>query len=887
MTALFHHPRKFVTGLAGLALALSLPATAAAADPVAQHRELGDGVDRPIHDLSGEGDSSSLELNPAQLNSVEGFDLTLLGYQTVYDFARGTGFGAFASLNLGLGLALGFGVQALEPGFGGEQFDADGAHNRPMTKVSFGLAAGDGEWGSVGVGVHGVRRDGQRLRVPQLDLGATLRMTNYASFGAVARLGPTDLRDATYRPVLDLGGELAIRPLGTRWLELAGGVMTRTDQSQGRGFSNFDADHDLLPYGRLAVRYQGLEIAGEVQRVQVDILDENSLAILDETAALRGGVSMALAWDYGSVGVGVHSGLGSGVDGVAYRARFSTKRQGRAVWVRPVDAEAIELKSIGNQRTLIATLRRLERAEAAGERSILLIKADGFGMGWAAGQELRDALRRVRDAGGHVYAYAEQPNTRDYWIASVAEKVYVHPAGRFATVGLGARRLFYKDALAKIGVQVQSVHIDEYKSAHESFTRSSRSDYDREQRTALLDDTWDTVLYDIAQARGMSISAVADTIFESPLGPQEAVDAGFADAITHRDEVLETLGEQLDESGGVVVSLRRFAPTTPERETWSESPYYAVVLLEGTIIGGKSRTIPILDIKFTGGDTVADTIRALRGDSACKGIVLRVDSGGGSAFASEVMWREVALTREAWEKDKKGSPPIVVSMSDVAASGGYYVPVGADTIFAEPLTITGSIGVVYMHYDVSGLLDMLGVNVDRIERGSPAIDANAIWQPWSPEQLERQQKGIEQTYDLFLSRVSGGRGMTKEAINEVGRGHVWSGKRAKDIGLIDEFGGLREALDEVRERSGEPTYKAKDYPLRLLPSRPSLVQLLVKGAGSLVAIPVEKAAAAREAEAAEQLPFALRDAITRLSLSLLFLPQDEANLIMEGTLEIE
>jgi protease-4 len=827
-------------------------------DPVAQHRELGDGVDRPIHDLSGSGDASSIDLNPAMINGVRGLDITLLGYQALYQFARGGGFGAFASLNLGWGFALGLGVQALEPGFRGGASDADIAHNRPTTKLSFALALGQGEWGSIGLGVHGVRREGAALRPASIDLGTVLRMTNYASFGAVARLGPADLRDDSFRPTLDLAGELAVRPLGNRWLELAGGVTARVDQSEGRGFGGFDLSEDLLPHGRVAVRWQGIEVAGEAQMIQADVLDEDTLDIIDRTTAMRGGVSMSLAWDYGSVGFGTHAGLGGGVDGLSYKARFTTQRQGRVYWPRLVDAEALEIGELNGQRGLIAMLRRIELAEAAGERSVLVIKPDGFKMDWAAAQELREALRRVRDAGGHVYAYVEQPDLREYWIASVAEKVYTHPAGSIDTVGLGSRRLYFRDALAKLGVAVEAVHVDEYKSAHENFTRNDRSDADAEQRTALIDDTWQTVVYDIAQARGKSKADVRELVRAAPLGPAQGLELGLVDGVIHRDELSKELSGEL----GIDVSLREFEPTDPEQETWSRAPYIAVVLVEGTIVDGKSRHIPLLGITMTGGEQIGDTLKELRGDGACKGIVLRVDSGGGSAFGSELMWREVQLTHAAWQKDHKASPPIVVSMSDVAASGG-----------------------VTMHFDVSGLLDKLGIGVDKIEAGGAGVDMNSIWQPWSDEQRKKVEAGIARVYELFLERVMAARGKTRDEVHAVARGHVWSGKRAKDIGLIDEFGGLREAVAELRVRSGVPEYR--ELELRVLPKRLTLVQLILRGAGSLIVEPVERMVVEKQDAERAKLPPVLDQVLARLPLSILFLPQDQAATIMPGEIVIE
>lgn len=869
--------------MVALAFTCSLASSRAAArdqDPIVEHREVHEGVDRPITDLSGSGDASSLELNPAMLNGVEGLDVTLLGYQTTYAFARGSGFGAFVSANLGWGFALGLGVQAIEPSLRGGTFDFDAAHNRPATKLSFALALGRARWGSVGVGVHGIRSGTTLLRTPQVDLGGVLRMTNYASFGLVGRMAPASLRDPAFRPTLDLAGELALRPLGNHWFELAGGLTTRVDQSQGRGFTSFDTD-DLLPYGRVALRYQGFELSGQVERVQADVIDEDTLALLGSTTALRGSIALSVAWDYGVIGIGTHAGLGPSIDGVAYKARFSTKRQGRAYWGRQVDADKLELDRIGDQRSLIAALVRLERAERAGDKAVVVIEADGFGMGWGAGQELREALRRVRDAGGHVFAWVEQPGLRDYWLASVAERVYAHPAGEFATVGLASRRLYFKDALAKLGVRVEAMAIEEYKSAHENFTRSDRSEYDAEQRGALLDDTWATVVHDVAQARGLTKSEVRALVDEAPLAPSRALAAKLADGVVHRDELLGEISEVL----GVDVKFAEFPRIDPEQDTWSVEPYVAVILIEGTMVDGKSRFIPLLDIVMTGGDTTVELLQKARKDPACRGILLRVDSGGGSAFASELIWREVSLTHEAWTKQPRQSPPIVVSMSDVAASGGYYVAMGTDKIFAEPLTVTGSIGVVLMHFDVAGLLDMLGVHVDRIDRGGEGIELNAIWQPWSDTQREKARAGIERTYALFLDRVSAGRGKPEPEIDAIARGRVWSGERAKPLGLIDEHGGLREALAELAKRSDRKTFG--ELELRVLPVRLTLLQLVLRGAGSLIAEPVGDLVATREQAKADKLPLALARTLAKVDLALLYLPQDQASTIMSGELEIE
>jgi protease-4 len=224
-------------------------------------------------------------------------------------------------------------------------------------------------------------------------------------------------------------------------------------------------------------------------------------------------------------------------------------------------------------------------------------------------------------------------------------------------------------------------------------------------------------------------------------------------------------------------------------------------------------------------------------------------------------------------------------MSDVAASGGYYIAMGTDQIYAEPLTTTGSIGVVTMHFDVSGLMKMLGVGVDTIELGGEGVDINSIWQPWSSEQRSKIEAGIDRIYELFLERVVASRGKTRDEVHAVARGRVWSGKRAKDIGLIDDFGGLREAVQELRKRSGVADFKQLE--LRVLPKRLTLVQLILRGAGSLITEPVERLVTDKAEAQQGKVPPVLDQTLAILPLSILFLPQDQAATIMPGEIVIE
>ena len=844
--------------------------------PTARRRT---GVDRVYHDYSGEGDASSIELNPALLSTIRGFDLTLLGYNTVDAFTRGTGFGGFMAANLGFGLGMGLGLQLVRPGLATQVIDADAGANPAMTKVSWGFAGGLGKHGAMGIGVHGIRAGGAWLQRPDVDVGLMTRITNYASLGAMTRLGPADLRSDNLPSELSVLGELALRPIGTHNFEVAGGVKQRVLEAEAGGPTNNLGIDGLLGRGRVSIRWKGIALRGEVEQVPVTVLDEQSFTPLRSEKALRGSVSLEASWDAVSVGGGVHAGVGDAIDGAGYHARFHTWRRGRVYWPRQVAAERLDLSGMDNQRQLVAMLQRIERAAKAGKRSILVVDARGVGGGWATLHELREALKRVRNAGGHVFAYVENGDMKDYYVASAAEKVYIHPAGGLDTYGLSSTSLYFKDALDKIGVQAEVVRVKEYKSAGERFTNAEPSKYDREQRTELQRDLYDRIVWDIAQGRQMSTQAVRDLFDDAPYGPNEALEKGLVDEITFRDELKKKISEVI----GADVEFRKIGRTDPEDATWSDAPYIAVVLVEGMIVGGISRHIPFLNIKFAGADTIAQTLKELRRDRACKGVVLRVDSPGGSALASDVIWREVDRTRTEHAKDPRGSPPIVVSMSDVAASGGYYVSMGSKTVLADPMTVTGSIGVISIHFDLSGLLAKLGISTATFKEGKNP-DINSLWKPYSEDQRARMQKGVEESYDLFISRVAEARGIDKEAVNKVGRGHVYSGADALDIGLVDAHGGLHEAIALLRKMAG--VRKFRQLEVRVLPKRRRLLDIIFQNAGEPFAAAPLRTAARKRQEAKTQrglkklVPLALDRALSRLPLSLLYLPEGESQALM-------
>lgn len=871
--------------LAGLLVALVHAPAVRAAPPRVGDRPATEGVERLIHDYSSEGDASSLELNPAMLSAIDGLDMTVLGYQTTSDFTRGSGFGGFFAANLGFGLAMGFGVQGVRPGLTGD-FDPSlglDADHPQFTKYSFGFSGGDRRFGGFGAAIHGVRSGGRWLRRPDLDVGTMFRIFNYGAVGISARFGPVDLNDGPYPSEVILSGELAIRPLGTHHLELAGGLRSRLVQDENPDPFFNQTRSAVLPRGRIAVRYQGLALKGEVEQIRAVTLTEDLSMVTGDERAVRGSVSLETSWDFLTVGGGLHSGVAEDdpVDGFGLYANFTTARRGRAVWARRVAAERIQLSELYGQRGLIEMLQRLERAEAAGNKAVIVLDARDVSAGWASLHEVREALVRIRNAGGHVYAYLEYAGLKEYYVASVAERIYMHPAGELAITGLSSTSLYFTDALDKIGVKVEAHRRSEYKTAPEPFTRNGPSAADLEQRNAYLDDVYGQIVYDIARGRGLGRDGVRSLVDAAPHGPQQALDRKLVDEIIFRDQVTAKLSNEL----GADVSFARFPETDPKNPTWSTHPYIGVVLVEGTIVDGPSRNIPFIGVNFAGGDTIAQSLRSLRADPACRGIVLRVDSPGGSALASDIIWREVDRTRQAFEADPRYNPPIVVSMSNVAASGGYYVAMGSRDVFVDPMTLTGSIGVLSLHFDVSGLLGKLGISARTLDRGKDAGMTDPF-HPYSAAQAAKVEASLDRTYGLFKKRVATGRDLDAAAVEERARGRIYSGKLALERGLADRAGGLREAVAHVRALAEVRGFR--DLRLRVVPKQPTLLDLIldVVGGPSSGNGPLVKRARARQ-RAKARLPLALDEALAKIPLSVLYLPQDRASTLMPAMIELD
>ncbi|MSU70110.1 MAG: signal peptide peptidase SppA [Opitutaceae bacterium] len=468
-------------------------------------------------------------------------------------------------------------------------------------------------------------------------------------------------------------------------------------------------------------------------------------------------------------------------------------------------------------RTVTRTLRA-----AAGDARIAGVFLKGsvtpfqFGSGYAALMEMRVALAAVRAAGKPVKAYLNYATTRDLYLASVASDVAIDPYGMIIMPGLASEPVFFSGALEKYGFNVQVTRVGKYKSYVEPFTRKDMSPENREQIQKLLDDIWGSLVADIAQGRRVTsakVQAVVDA--EGIIRPEAALAAKLVDRIQYRDEVIDELKKLTGRSGSrqsfkqiSLVDYARIAgepalvverrADTGRASLMSRGGHLALVYAEGEIVDGEGEGTNVGGAKF------AAELRRLRQDSEVKAIVLRVNSPGGSASAAEAIQREIRLARKV--------KPVVVSMGTYAASGGYWISAYGDRIFAEPTTITGSIGVFGIQFDVEKFANNHGITFDNAKTGKFA-GMLTIARPKTEAELAVFQRLVDWIYGEFVSKVAEARALRKEFVEEIAQGRIWSGQEAKKLGLVDEIGGLEAALAYAAKKSGlGENYRLSEYP---------------------------------------------------------------------------
>ncbi|HSN33434.1 MAG TPA: signal peptide peptidase SppA, partial [Ideonella sp.] len=468
--------------------------------------------------------------------------------------------------------------------------------------------------------------------------------------------------------------------------------------------------------------------------------------------------------------------------GFTLAARISGDRY-PAVWRGPrhlVRVDFAHLDERGLAR-MLSYLRRVERDRDL--YGVVAVVGDLQGS-WATAEELRAAMLRLRKAKKHVYVYTAETNTRGYYVASAAERIYQDPAGGIRLTGLSSTTMYFRGLADLLGVRADFVKIAEYKSAPEQYTRTGPTAPAQQEREAYVGDVWAHLIHGIAEARHVDATAARAWIDRGPYTAAAAKAAGLVDELRHGDEV----GGAIDERLGRHVAIDN-PPTSPARENDWERPAVAVLFVEGDIVDGKSATIPLLGMKFAGMQTLMSAIQRARDDSRVRAIVVRIDSPGGSALASDVLARELERTAQV--------KPVICSLGDVAASGGYFMAAACTRIFATPSTLTGSIGIFTGKFDVSGLAAKIGVSLESYERGAHA-GIDSMYRPYTDEERAQILSKLRYFYSRFVDQVARGRHLSPAAVDAIGRGHIWSGDAALERGLIDEFGGLMDAVAEAK-----------------------------------------------------------------------------------------
>jgi protease-4 len=451
-----------------------------------------------------------------------------------------------------------------------------------------------------------------------------------------------------------------------------------------------------------------------------------------------------------------------------------------------------------DEQSLTSLLMQIKKAKVDKRISSIIVEIDMTGAGWGKADEIRDAITDFRTSGKPIYAYMEYGSNKEYYISTACDKIFVSPPGDLYINGLAAEVMFFRGSLDKLGIYPDVLQIGKYKNAPDQFTRKEMSDAHREAMNSLLDDLFNRLVETTAKARKKSTDEVRAIIDNAPLHSSEAASQGIIDGAMYRDEVEKELKKRLgykDSDELHVVRANDYKRVAPDSLGLETGERIAVIYASGGIGSGRSKSSPTGE-QSVGSDTVSKAISDARDDKNIKAIVLRVDSPGGSSYASDIIWHAIEVA-----KLKK---PVVVSMGDMAASGGYYISCNANKIVAEPSTFTGSIGIFAGKPVMKDFYNWLGINSEYVMRGKLSGIFRET-EKFTPEERAKLESQIKNTYyNDFVPKVAKGRGKDPEYIDSIGQGRVWTGFQAKSNGLVDEYGGLDKAVDIAKQLANIP-----------------------------------------------------------------------------------
>ncbi len=456
--------------------------------------------------------------------------------------------------------------------------------------------------------------------------------------------------------------------------------------------------------------------------------------------------------------------------------------------------------------------RILRRAETDPRIKAVVLLPAGLNVGWGKLQEIRGGLTRFRKSGKPLVAYLRSARTREYYLASAADRVYMAPEDWLDVKGLRAEVMYVRKTLDKIGVQVEIEHAGRYKDFGDMFTRTSMSPETREVLNSILDDLYAHLISTVAEGRRKDTNEIRAAIDEGPFLPEDALKKGLVDALVYEDQLYKELEKRLAQD-----ELKKLGCRDYLRAVVADQPTgrrIALVVAEGPIAGGSGD-----ELSGENGIYAQRFIRLLRDvskDDAIRAVVVRIDSPGGSSFASDEIWRQMNTLSRA--------KPVVVSMSDAAASGGYYMAMTGDPVVAYPGTITGSIGVVFGKVNLRGLYDKLGIQKEMLTRGRFA-DLDSDYQPLSEAARKKLRDGIDDNYRTFVQKVADARKRKFEQIEPLAQGRVWLGSQAKARGLVDELGGIDRAIELARRKAQIPD--TQEVNLVVYPPKRSVIDRLL------------------------------------------------------------
>jgi protease-4 len=617
-------------------------------------------------------------------------------------------------------------------------------------------------------------------------LAYTSRPFNGLGFGFVAH----DINAPNGRPTGTLGRSydmgVALRPLGTRAIDI------------GLEGKYLEDEKVWVPRATLGIDAVVGRLSGEFS--MSDPFDAAGRAWL-----AAGGLSVY--WNRmdrsAEFGGGIVTGDQTGPSGTVGGYNTVSFRSFR----EPVGVEPhrygvrIRIEGTPDARAHVGFLRQLwSLAEEPNVDAVAFEVRQSPGSSLAALEELRDAVFELRRHGKRTLCHLEDADGGSLYFCAATNRVLINPAGGIRFAGMRSRHLYLARLLGKLGIRAEIVRAGEHKSAPEQFTNSGSTDVSRADKIDLLQQFERGYSEGISLGRGMSVSELRESIGKGPFTAEEAKQNKLVDGFAFDDEVDKAVSDLTGRKTRLVFDGRhRLAP-----DTFGDDRYIALVYIDGDIVDGRNQSVPFLGLDVTGSYTIAETLKAVREDPRVGAVVIRIDSPGGSSMASDVIWRQVQLTAKA--------KTTVVSMGSVAASGGYYLAAPATRIFASPLTVTGSIGVFAGKADISELLNRIGVDVE-VYKTAERADADSFFRPLTSDERNALQVKVDQFYQLFLERVASGRKMTKEAVDKVARGRVWTGEQALARGLVDELGGLRQAIAWAQKNAGMP----EDSPIVELP----------------------------------------------------------------------